>query len=110
MPTKPNTLAGELWSLAKSFSRVMAGYVLLILTVAVVRFPYHTDPVGERSVARPVNYAEYYAGVYALPKQGKGSATEDSSDGRYVKMARDAIADQHVTQRLTKFVSLFGLR
>ncbi len=109
MPTKPKTLAGELWSLAKSFSRVMAGYVLLILTVVVVRFPYHTDPVGERSVARPANYAEYYAGVYALPKQGKGSATEDSSDGRYVKMARDAIADQHVTQRLTEFVSLFGL-
>ena len=72
MPTKPKTLAGELRSLAKSFSRVMAGYVLLILTVVVVRFPYHTDPVGERSVARPANYAEYYAGVYALPNREKG--------------------------------------
>ncbi len=109
MPTNPKTFSGELWSLAKVFSRVMAGYLVLILTVVVVRFPYHTDPVDERSVARPANYAEYYAGVYASPKQGEEVATEDSSEGRYVKMARVAIADQHVTQRLTEFVSLFGL-
>ena len=109
MSTKPKTLAGELWSVARTFARVMVGYLLLILVIVAVRFPYKTDPVDERSLARPANYAEYYAGVYASPKQGKETALEDTSDGRYVRMAREAIADQNVTQQLARFVAIYGL-
>ena len=87
--SKSKTVAGEIWSIARTFLRVMAGYLLLVAGITAVRFPYHTDAIGPR--VAPTNGEDFYARIYASPKSSQPALKNVEPDSDYVLEAKSAI-------------------
>jgi len=110
---KRKTLASELLSIGGTFLRVLVGYLVLVLITAVTSFPSRTDAVTQRGIPQPKDYNEFYKRIYAPPPQNGAAAvnpTEDPADEAYVRMAREAIEDNHVVDSVKNFVQQYHMQ
>jgi SAM-dependent methyltransferase len=103
--SRPRNALAETLSIGKTFLRVMAGYGALIVAIAAVTFPRHSDPVVTRSV--PKRAQSYYADVYAKP--GVAPEEIDLNDGAYVKIGQEAISNLEIVPRVREFVRQYRL-
>jgi SAM-dependent methyltransferase len=107
---KPRTLAGEILGIGRTLLRVLGGYLVLIVITAGLRFPYKTDPVGQRSVPAPDDYESYYQRIYSpAPPPGAVSVDPGSEDDIYVQIAQAEIEEFHVVETVQQFVRDYGL-
>lgn len=97
---KHPSLLSIFWSLTKTFGKVLAG----LLTINfVVHFPYHTDVVTPPAASREAG--SFYTEIYSGKEE-----PEAYNAAEYVKSAQEAIAENHIVDRITSFVQTFGLR
>jgi SAM-dependent methyltransferase len=107
---KPKTAVGELLSIGKTLLRVLLGYLVLVIVTAASSFPYRTDAVTHKGIPQPADYNDFYKRIYAAPPQaGSAATTEDPEDEAYVRMAREAIKDNHVVDSVRAFVQEYHM-
>ena len=91
----------------------MIGYLALVVIAAAIRFPYKTDPVGERSIPRPADSDAFYAKIYSAPpaptETGSALAEEEKKDDPYVLLARMMIEETRVVPRFKELVKKYNL-
>ena len=93
-----------LLGIGKSFSRVVAVYLVLLAVTTAIHFPYHTDVVVSPSVKQSAS--KFYAEIYAEPV----AARADSNGAEYIQTAQQAIQHEDVVPRVTRFVEQMGLK
>jgi ubiquinone/menaquinone biosynthesis C-methylase UbiE len=100
-------LLRDLLSLWKPLVTVTAIFFLMAAVLAFSRFPSKTDPVGDRHIGRPDDYAAFYKTIYAARDTSPTAA--ENPDDRYVKIAKEAIEGQRILPRVREFVQRYGL-
>jgi ubiquinone/menaquinone biosynthesis C-methylase UbiE len=104
--TAAKTIAGEVRSVAFTFLKVLAGYLVLAGIVAAVQFPYHSDTTVARSV--PESAAAFYSRIYAA-RAAKAKPVAEASPDQYVATAQETISALGLVQAVKNFVHQFGL-
>jgi SAM-dependent methyltransferase len=100
LPKRKNaSLLSIFWGLTKTFLQVSVG----LLTINfVVHFPYHTDVVRPPTATREAG--NFYNKIYS---DNDGPVADNAAE--YVKLAQEAIAENHIVERVTGFAQTFGL-
>lgn len=103
---RQRSIGRELRGILVTFSRVLAGYVVLAAIVTIVKFPYHTDDTKLRSI--PPQADEYYARIYTPPAKPDAKPGSDSPD-QYVAIAKESISAFGVIPVVKDFVQRYHL-
>ena len=100
------SLVGILAGMAKSLSKVVVGYIALMIVLGLAHYQRQVD---DRAPPRRIE-KNFYAEIYAAAPSKTPLAAVEGEDSRYVKVAKEAISRENIVPRVTAFARQYGLQ